>query len=156
MLLRLMDLVVLVAELSREGEKSFNELDIELTTRGYSADEIEQAVFWLSSLRDSNATAPGGAHSYRFRARPPVRVLSAFERMSVSAESYGFLLRLLNLGIIDVEQFERIISRSIPVGPEKIPLAEVKEIACSVIFDREPSTFEDDIIEHFEEDVSAS
>ena len=43
MLSRLMDLVVLVAELSQNSKKSFKEMDQELMLRGYSPEEIEQA-----------------------------------------------------------------------------------------------------------------
>ena len=98
MLSRLMDLVVLVAELTRDSDKSYKDLDKELATRGYSPEEIEQAVFLYSSrgeLPHEEKTWRRGANS--------VRVLSDWERLSLCSECYGYLLRLLNLGIIDCE-----------------------------------------------------
>lgn len=148
MLSRLMDLVVLVAELNRKSDKSFKDLDQELTLRGYSPEEIEQAVFWLSSRAEAfeeEKVEVGG--------KGTVRVLSEWERMSLRSDCYGFLLRLQNLGIIDGEQFEKIIAQSIPVGPEKIQLNEVKAIACSVIFNRDIKEFDEDVFDHFDDDL---
>ncbi len=135
---RLMDLVVLVAEITRTADRSHVELDKELSRQGYSADEIEHAVVWVSSR-------PGGRLHRR-----SVRVLSEFERMSLSTAAYDFLFRLLNLGIIDPGQFETILARAIPVGPEKVPVEDVKTIACSVIFDREAGEAEDEPIDRFD------
>ena len=151
MLLRLMDLVVLVAELSQRTGRRPQELDRELVLRGYSPQEIEQAMFWYSShgeYHDEHAPVSSSSHS--------VRVLSEFERMSLSSDCYGFLLRLQNLGIIESEQFERIIARAIPVGPEKTELGDLKAIACSVIFDREVEDLEDTAFDFFDDTATAS
>jgi uncharacterized protein Smg (DUF494 family) len=148
MLTRLMDLVVLVAELSQSSDRSYRDLDQELVRRGYSPEEIEQAVFWFSSRSDTLE---------RPRIEPfsgeAVRVPSSLERMSMSRDCYGYLLRLLNLGIMDLEQFERVVARAIPVGPEKIQLGEIKAIACAVVFNRDLSEVEEDFLEHFDDDL---
>jgi hypothetical protein len=52
MLSRLMDLVVLVAELTQNNDKSYKDLDKELMMRGYSQDEIERAVVWYTTRDD--------------------------------------------------------------------------------------------------------
>lgn len=151
MLSRLMDLVVLVAELTQDSDRSYKDLDKELTTRGYSPEEIEQAVFLYSQRgehSDEEKILPSGRNS--------VRVLSEWERLSLCSECYGYLLRLLNLGIIDGGQFEKIIARAIPVGQEKIQLNDVKAIVCSVIFDRDLSELEDELFDAFDEDVPAT
>lgn len=133
---RLMDLVLLVAELSRDA-RSFEELDRELAPRGYTAEEIEQALFWYSTRGDEVAMTD--------RTRHPVRVFNSFEMLSIPAESRGYLLRLLNVGVVDLETFERIVARTIPVGPEKIALADVKELACQMIFDPEVEDGDEDL-----------
>ena len=147
MLTRLMDLVVLVAELSQNSDRTYRRLDKELIRRGYSAVEVEQAMFWFSSRADTPE---------RERIQPAsgsVRVPSELERMSVSGESFGYLLRLLNLGIMDIDQFERVIARAIPVGPEKIHMGEIKAIACSVVFNRDLGDVEDEFLDHFDDDI---
>jgi uncharacterized protein Smg (DUF494 family) len=151
MLSRMMDLVVLVAELTRESERSYHDLDRELTLRGYSTEEIEQAVFWYTSRGDVLEEGKIELHG-----RGTVRVPSDWERVSLSSDCYGYLLRLLNLGIIDSGQFEKIIARAIPFGPEKIELNDVKAIACSVFFNRDLRELEDDFFAQFDEGVSAT
>jgi uncharacterized protein Smg (DUF494 family) len=157
-----MDLVVLVAEMSQGNDRSYQELDAELTTQGYTPAEIEQAVFWFSSLREGGDVEAGLSGDTVPRIPitshgvAPVRVLSSFERMSIPAESYGFLLRLLNLGILSLDQFEQIVTRAIPVGPEKIQVADVKDIACTVLFNKEPESLEDDFFDVFEDEESAT
>lgn len=151
MLLRLMDLVVLVAELSQRNGHSLHEMDRELVLRGYSPEEIEQAMFWFSSHSDRRRAPRLETHLAR-----TVRVLSEFERMSISNECHGFLLRLRNLGIVDTDQFECIVARAIPVGPEKIELSDVKALACSVIFNRDEEDVEDEAYDIFSDVVPAS
>ncbi len=138
---RLMDLVVLVAEISRDADRTHVELDKELSRRGYSTDEIEHAVFWFASRPEGRATDT---------TRRSFRVLSEFERMSLCTAAYDYLFRLQNLGIIDGRQFETILARAIPVGSEKVPVEDVKTIACSVIFDRDVVDLEEDSIDRFD------
>lgn len=139
---RLMDLVVLVAEIGRGDDRTHVELDKELLDRGYSADEIEHAVFWFSSR-------PEWREAVRQRSGT-VRVPSEYERMSLSTDAFDYMFRLLNLGIIDGRQFETILARAIPVGTEKVHMDDVKQIACSVIFDRDPSEIDEDAFDRFD------
>ncbi len=141
---RLMDLVMLVAEMSRSADRRPVELDKELTRRGYSSDEIEHAVFWISSRSEAS----------RVTTRPnrTMRVLSEFERMSLSTEAYDYLFRLQNLGIIDGRQFETILARAIPVGAEKVHVEDVKGIACSVIFNKDAGDVDEDAFDRFDTD----
>lgn len=148
MLIRLMDLVVLVAELSQSRDASYHDLDKELTRRGYTTEEIEQAVFWYSSRGDDlgrDRIAPVDPRA--------VRVIGEFERISISSDCYGYLMRLLNLGIMDLEQFERAIARAIPVGPEKMELNDIKAIACSVVFNRDLGDVEEEFLDQFDDDA---
>jgi Smg protein len=134
--------VVLVAELSQRKGKSLKELDQELVGLGYSSKEIEHAVFWLSSQRRSVVMCPGGG------AKPSHRVLSPWESMCLDSEAYGYLLYLQNLGIIDQDQFEKIVTRILPIGGEKLPLGELKTLAGAVVFN---SSEEDDDSDLFDE-----
>jgi uncharacterized protein Smg (DUF494 family) len=141
---RLMDLVMLVAEMSRSADRRPVELDKELTRRGYSSEEIEHAVFWISSRPEASRVAT--------RPNRTMRVLSDFERMSLSTEAYDYLFRLQNLGIIDGRQFETILARAIPVGAEKVHVEDVKGIACSVIFNRETGDVDEEAFDRFDTD----
>lgn len=151
MLSRLMDLVVLVAELTQENDKTYKDLDQELMMRGYTQEEIERAVVWYATrdeiLEDEQVVQHG---------RNSFRVLSDWERMSLSSDCYAYLLRLLNLGIVDGGQFEKIIARAIPVGPEKVQLSDVKAIACAVVFNKEPGELEEELVDFLDDEVAAS
>jgi uncharacterized protein Smg (DUF494 family) len=140
---RLMDLVVLVAEMSRGADRQHVEFDKELSGRGYSADEIGHAVFWFSSR-------PAIREMHRHRG---TRVLSEFERMSLSTEAYGYLFRLQNLGLVDARQFETIVARAIPMGADKVGIEDVKSIAYAVIFDKDPGDLEEDVFGEFDTDA---
>ncbi len=145
-----MDLVVLVTELTRDSDKSYKEINKELALRGYSADEIEQARFWMA------ANAAGSVATTALTGRNAVRVLNKWEQMSLSSESYGYLLRLLNLGIVDIEQFEKIMMRIIPLGPEKIHLSEVKAVASAVVFDPSGRDLESELFDDFDDEIPSS
>ncbi len=145
-----MDLVVLVTELNQENDKSYNEIDKELTLRGYSSEEIEQARFWMTAK-------PFGTNGDTFpTGRNVVRILNRWEQMSLDTESYGYLLRLMNLGIIDVEQFERIMMRVSPVGSEKIPLGDLKTIAGGVVFEQFGRDFESEFFDELDDEITSS
>lgn len=145
-----MDLVVLVTELTKKNDKSYKEITKELNLSGYSPEEIEQARFWLA------ANSVGSKHSAFSAGRNVVRVLNRWEQMSLDNDSYGYLLQLWNLGIVDIEQFEKIMLQLIPVGSEKIPLSEVKAIASAVIFNQFGRDYDSELYADFDDDFSSS
>ena len=142
---RLIDLVVLVAELSERKGKSLRELDQELVGRGYSSKEIEQAMFWFSSQRRS------GVLYARSSTKPAHRVLSPWESMCLDSDAYGYLLHLQNLGIIDQDQFEKIVTRILPIGGEKLPLGELKTLAGYIIFNVGAEDHDDESFDVFDD-----
>jgi uncharacterized protein Smg (DUF494 family) len=145
---RLMDLLVLVVELTRKSDKSFRELDKELIHLGYSTEEIEQAVFWVSSQWprvERGATKEA--------VRPSTRVLSPWETMGLSADAYSYLLRLQNLGILDEDQFERIMYRILPFRGEKLDLGDIKALAGAVVFDLGSEEFDDELLNMLDDDI---
>jgi Smg protein len=129
MLNRLMDLVVLVAELRQKKHKSRKDLDKELSHLGYSTEEIEHAISWMST-RSQPFERPG----LNRVSRDAYRILSPWETMSLDGEAYGYLLRLQNLGIMEDEQFERIMARIAPFGAGLIELEDLKSLVGGVIF----------------------
>ena len=147
MVSRLLDLVVLVAEMSQRNDKSFKELDKELKHLGYSPAEIEQALFWVSS----NFKPLGGEGAYLYDLLAS-RVLSPWEAAALGSESHGYLLRLLNLGILDAEQFEKILARVHPFGGERITLGDVKTLVGAVLFNHIPGDFEEEPFDLIDEE----
>jgi uncharacterized protein Smg (DUF494 family) len=128
MVARLMDLLVLVVELTRKSDKSFKELDKELVHLGYSSEEIEQAMFWVSNQWHRVDRGAGAGC-------PAFRVLSPWETVALETDAYSYLLKLQNLGIVDEDQFERIMYRILPFRGEKLDLSDIKALAGTVVFE---------------------
>ena len=145
---RLMDLVVLMAELSQKRNKSVNELDEELLHEGYSAEEIEQAVFWFTArVRPIDR---GGIHDLQGEG---IRVLSPLESMCVDGEAHGYLLRLLNLGIVDAAAFEEIMNRLTTYVSQRLQLVDVKALAGSVIFNMGLDEIDEDLLRAADDEI---
>jgi len=148
---RLMDLVVLLVELTRESDKSFKELDKELVHRGYSSEEIEQAFSWVSSQWHRVDQELRGEIS-----NPSVRVLSPWESMTIEPAAHSYLLKLKNLGLVDDDQFERIMYRILPFRGDRLDVADIKALAGSVIFDLAPDDFENDLLQMLDDEIQLS
>jgi uncharacterized protein Smg (DUF494 family) len=136
-----MDLVVLLVELTRTSNKSFGELDKELISLGYSSEEIEQAFSWVSTQWHRVDHGMTGED-----APPPVRVLSPWESTVLDPEAYSYLLRLQALGLVDEDQFERIMYRILPFRGERLGVSDIKALAGSVIFDLGVDEFENELL----------
>jgi Smg protein len=125
MINRLMDLLVFVAEWGR-NDASGKDLGEELGRRGYSSDEIEQAVSWVSTRWHRSMSAGASA--------PSTRVLSPSEAARLEVEAHGYLLRLLNLGLVDRVLFEHIM-QSLPLtGSARLGVDDVKALAGRAVF----------------------
>jgi len=143
-----MDLVVLVAELSQKKHKSFRDLDKELLHLGYTSDEIEQAIAWITTQ-----TPPMEHSDVATFDREVFRVLSPWEEMSLDPDAHGYLLRLKNLGIINEEQFERVLTRILPFGIEKVCLEDLKSLVGGIVFHVNPDDPDDEWFQAFDDEI---
>lgn len=145
---RLMDLVVLVAEFSQQSGKSLKDLDKELGHLGYTTEEIQEALFWITSQwrpieRDGKAAND----------RPVFRVLSPWEASGIASEAHGYLLRLQNLGLVDELQFERIMKRITPDAGGKLQVQDVKVLAGRVMFNDDSDSFEEMLFQVLDDEM---
>ena len=144
---RMMDLVVLVAEISQHSGKSLKELDKELVTHGYSSEEIQQALFWITSRW--YPIDPDGCGA----TRPTFRVLAPWEVMGLASDAHGYLLRLRHLGLLDETQLERIMKRVVPYAGDKLRLPEVKALAGRIIFDTDSEDIEETLFQVLDDEM---
>ena len=131
---RILEIVVLLIDYFREHQDHFmnvEDLSTTLKARGYTDSEISSAYSWLLERYDDT---PERYFSDIPEFPTSNRVLSESERHVVSSEAHGFLLKLLNLAVIDNEQFETIIERAGVVASLPLTLDQAKMIASSVIF----------------------
>ena len=103
---------------------------ISLKELGFEEDEIRQAHVWLS---DRHAGAPDRLYEGIPRIHAPHRILTPEERLQVSPEAYGLLLTLLNLGVVDPEQFESSLEKAFVYGIRPVNVDQIKWIASGVV-----------------------
>lgn len=131
---RILEIVVFLMDFMREHNErrsTPDDLSLELKDMGYSDQEIDTAYNWFleqfnSSIEEYYTEFPESGNS--------MRILTDEERHQLSAESYGFLLKLLNNQIIQPEQFEMILERVTLLSGEPINLDQLKIIVSSVLF----------------------
>ncbi len=131
---RILEIVVFLMDFMREHserQSAPDDISIELKDMGYSDTEINTAYNWFleqfnSSIEEYYRDFPENPNS--------IRVLTDEERMQLSSESYGFLLKLLNNRILNAEQFETILERVLLLIGETIDVDRMKIIVSSVLF----------------------
>jgi uncharacterized protein Smg (DUF494 family) len=146
MISRLMDLVLLLAEMNERDAGSVKDIGKELSLRGYTPEEVNQAMSWISSSKTASSTCVRGVSKSSSQ-----RVLTSWERTCLGEEGQRYLLRLLNLGIIDNCQLDRILIRIAPFSMERTDLDEVKLIACSIIFNAPAYDLDDQELKEMDE-----
>lgn len=117
---------------SGEREPKPDDLSSALRSMGYSEHEISTAYSWfLEKLDDTPekcfSSFPGAHNSNR--------ILTVWERMRISPKAYGFLIKILNMSLINDEQLEAILERTAAFEVESITLDQMKLIASSIVFD---------------------
>lgn len=109
---------------------SSEELSSVLEAEGYSEDEISTAYSWLLQRFDN---APEQYFSDISPMNSSSRILTPTERVQLTPEAQGFLLKLVNVSLIDHEQFEAVMERVSVFGSKSVSIDQIKLIASSVV-----------------------
>jgi uncharacterized protein Smg (DUF494 family) len=131
---RVLEVVVYLMDQLRETQgilPNIEFLSVELINQGYTETEISVAYSWvLDRYEIFNERSHDQFPSEHFSSR----VLTQYERMQYSSEAYGYLLKLLNLQVIDDQQFESILDRASVFGPSSVSLDQIKVVTSAVLF----------------------
>lgn len=120
-----------------EVGKRLNEVSAD-QLKGYDRSEISAAYSWIIQKKES-----GELDSILNRRKAgekkntPHRVLHIAERMMISPEAYGYLLELMNYGLLDYMAMERIIESVMLQSTERISLEKMKTVVASIFFEKE-------------------
>ncbi len=132
---RILEIVVYLMDHMWENQgrlPSVDDLSPDLKNRGYSDSEISSAYSWVMDRYES-------AHETYYSRFPQVhssnRVLTVEERSRFTPTAFGFLVRLINLRLIDDEQLESILERGALFGPETVNIDQVKLVVSAVVFE---------------------
>ncbi len=119
-----------------------NRLSAKLTAAGFEEEDINQALTWLSGLRElSNATYPESIN------KSGLRCYTDFEAERMSEEGLRFIAFWEHNKIITPIEREMIIDRVVALGRDKLSVDKVKLIALMVLWnqheDLDPLLIED-------------
>jgi len=119
-----------------------NRLSAKLTAAGFEEEDINQALTWLSGLRElSNATYPESIN------HSGLRCYTDFEAERMSEEGLRFIAFWEHNKIITPIEREMIIDRAVALGRDKLSVDKVKLIALMVLWnqheDLDPLLIED-------------
>ncbi len=129
-------LVYLMNEI--QENKTIGEIELaDLKDRGYTASEIGTAFSWL------HEHFQGSDWQLRRIARPKQgshRVLHEAEKYVMTTEAQGYLINLRELGLLDDNDVEVVIERTMMTGYEKVSVPELQGIVASVLFSKSGRT----------------
>ena len=114
--------------------KQINEIDLEgLTKVGYTENEINTAFAWLySKINRGENIFKGKKESDKSK-----RFFHEAEKNTLTTEAMGYLMMLMELGLLSDDDEELILDKIFYSGLQKIELTELKSIIASLILDLE-------------------
>lgn len=139
---RIIEIIFFLLKEIRENTP-LTEIDLQpLSVRGFSETEISTAFSWLI---DKFATAPGDdplVLSVPFGKRSMLdpsknagfRVYHDIERSVISPEARGFMLQMVELGLLSDSDQEFLIDRIMLSGISSASLEDVKELVTNTVF----------------------
>jgi uncharacterized protein Smg (DUF494 family) len=100
----------------------------------YDKSEISAAYSWIlqqyPTIKKKDIPNPEAYH----------RVLHFAERLLISPEAYGYLLELVNIGLIDSKALEGIIERVMFHSSDRIGIDKIKRIVATTLFELDANT----------------
>lgn len=131
---RVLEIVVYLMDHMRQNHgalPSMDDLTPDLRGMGYSDTEISSAFSWVIDRFEHTNDAffsqfPNEHHSNR--------VLTQYERLQLAPEAYGFLIKLINLNVIDDEQFESVLERAFAASAQRVEVDQVKMLTAAIVF----------------------
>jgi uncharacterized protein Smg (DUF494 family) len=140
---RIMEIVFFLLSEIKEN-KALAEIDLKpLSVRGFSEIEISTAFSWLIDKFSQGSEDPlilsmpfGKKHNVLGAQQGPAsfRVYHEIESSVISREARGFMMQMLELGILSDSDLEFMIDRIMLSGVPDASLEEVKEFVSSMIF----------------------
>lgn len=131
---RIIEIIVYALRRFQEDRrtKNYSDLTAELMTRGYTEAEINLSFSWIFNHLNRE-TASG----------PYYEDLDFMDDMGIndklnpvlSDEAYGYLLQIVQLGILNELQVEQVLEKAVTSGTENINSEQVKKYVVNVLFD---------------------
>ncbi|THF64543.1 DUF494 domain-containing protein [Pseudothauera nasutitermitis] len=131
-----------------------DQLARKLSAAGFEDEEINEALEWLSGLREmADATGPEIAAD-----NDSVRIYAETEMARLGADCRGFIAFLENAGVLDAPTRELIIERAMALERFSVNLHRLKVIVLMVLWQQErpmDGLILDELLNGDDEDVLA-
>lgn len=130
-------LIYIMSELRRDRKYS-QKLDLiskNLIQKGYTESEISSALTWLLDRVNFDSEdlvereGPALKHSHRH--------LHEIEKSVISADAYGYVIQLKELGILDNLDVEEVLERALMQGTAEVEIENIRGIVASLLFRNE-------------------
>jgi uncharacterized protein Smg (DUF494 family) len=130
---RILEIIVYLLNELQQERKGIDKIDLtrDLLVKGYTEGEINLAFSWIvNHLKTPSHDRIDSDIDYtdQFEDYPE------FERLIISPDAYGFLLQLIQLGVIKENDIEIFIERAIAYGKDDISVEDLKSIVATILF----------------------
>ncbi len=118
----------------------------ELLNIGFSSKEITDAFRWIekNTLGSVDGTFEENDGSQpQMQVSPPIRVLSAVEKLKVSPAAYGTLVKYYDRGLIDPVLLEEILERALHSESDELSAKDILRITSLAIFNKVQAEWRD-------------
>lgn len=131
---RIIEAIIILLSKLQENQivNAYVNLSKELSTQGYTESEINLAFSWIFNHLKKD-------RSYDFQDDDFVALEDEFmddpNEQILSPEAYGYLMQIVQLGMLSDNQVEEVIEKAVEKGGSAISTDEVKSIVANVLFD---------------------
>ncbi len=98
-----------------------------LASDGYTDAEIGMAFSWIADR------AVFGTEGEASKTTRSFRILHDSERMLFRTDAYGYMVLMMQIGLLNEGEFEMIVNRAQIAGYQGLGIAEVKELVSSLL-----------------------
>ncbi len=113
---------------------SLNDFSDGLITSGYDENEIIEVINWFMSKMNSRPVVSVDILEQKSES---IRVLHGYERLNISTETHGYLLKLKSLAVITAVQMEKVLDYLLLLAPYRVSDDELNEIVANVLFEEQ-------------------
>ena len=136
---RIIEIIVyLLTEIQQDwNQKARVDLTSALQLKGYTDIEINLAFSWIFKhlQQPVNPRYPRKSALESGREEYP-----DIEQLILSPDAYGYLLQMIQLGIIKDEEMDQFVERALAFGKDDISVDDLKSIVASILFNIDNNT----------------
>jgi uncharacterized protein Smg (DUF494 family) len=130
---RILEIIVYLLNELQQDRKGKDKIDLtrELLFKGYTEIEVNLAFSWIFNYL-KNPVQDRGNQGIDYNDQ--LTDYPEFERLVISPDAYGFLLQLIQLGVIKESDIEMFVERAIAYGKDDLNVDDLKAIVATILF----------------------